>query len=131
MKLATKIVHLLWAAFWCYLELWAFPTDAPWKFLVRHPFEIAKPILGLVWLVFAIGLLFERRWAWKGSMVFTILSVIAAIFIVWQTVALQLEFPHGSSLLELAGVPLLPLAVLTLLLWTRHQFFESHDNSAA
>ena len=128
MKIATKILHFLWAALWSYLLLWMMGNL--WTSLRRDPVDVMLTALALVWLFCAIALFFEHRWAWYGSSVFTVLSLLATLYIVFVSVLIPLSAIRGGAILEGFGLLLLPTLVLAALVYTRRHFLRPHEKAA-
>jgi len=129
LKTATKILHLVWAAFWSFMVFWAFLDDFSWS----DPASIATMPLCLVWLPFAFGLLFERQWAWYGSFGFSVLSLFVALYVLFLFVSLSFTLQEASDVYgwrEFLGVGL-AITVVGLLLHTRHQFLKPVQNRAS
>jgi hypothetical protein len=121
MKATAKVLHLFWAGFWSLFLLWA-SLDFSWSYLREEPYMIAMPMAALSWLPFAVGLFFNRAWAWYGSFVFTVLSLFVAFYVTWMSVTI-VHFEGGSFYWELFASAI-ALAVVVALLYTRHQFLK-------
>lgn len=98
-----------------------------WNHLRVEPDLIAVPLLCLLWLPFALGILFDRRWAWYGSFAFSVLSLFVAFYVAGMSMTIAQH--EGGSIMswpEWVGAAL-AIAVVTLLLHTRHQFLKRDE----
>jgi hypothetical protein len=133
MKTTTKVLHSVWAG------LFVSPAVALLFSRFRDdPNLVAISIACLSWLPFAIGLIFDRAWAWYGSFVFSVLSVFPCFYLLlWdvlgmahslgegETLRLNALFdPYGGSVLFACVIA---LAVVAALLRTRHQLLGTND----
>ena len=82
----------------------------------------AIPIAALGWLPFALGLLFDRAWAWYGSFVFAVLSLFVAFYVTWMAVAFAIS-EGGNFYWELFG-SIIAVAVVAALLHVRNLFLK-------
>ncbi len=130
MKITTKILNLLWASFWSYMLLWMFLVGHSLDSLLHRPVEAMVTAAALVWSLFAIALFFERRWAWYVSSVFTVLSLLATLYIFFDSVFIAPSSVRGGFILEGFGALLLPILVLAALVYTRRQFLRPHEKAA-
>jgi hypothetical protein len=136
MKITTKIIHSLWAGLWSFFLLWVSVSEFSWKWLLVEPQYAVLMVLALGWLTFAVGLLFDRSWAWYGSFVYTVLSLFVAFYLVWSTFAIMQDEggsyfwknQAGSFYCELIGA-VLAVAVVSVLLQTRHKFLKKYDQA--
>src|SRR4051794_35442269 len=81
MKSTTKLLHLIWAGCICAFVLWATWLNVSRSILRAEPFWITPAIAALGWLTFAVGLFCERVWAWYGSLIFSVLSLLAVCWV--------------------------------------------------
>ena len=131
MKITTKILHLLWAAFWSWLLLWMLLTGGALPGYLRHDyFPVVLGVLAQVWVLVAIALFFERRWAWRGSVLFTVCSLLGTLYIAVETILYASRPVAGIFILEVSSTLLLPILVLAALMFSRHRFLKPHDKAA-
>ena len=83
-----------------------------------EPQFVVLPVLACVWLPFAIGLWFDRRWAWIGSFV---LSFISALYVALASVTWRPNLSWLECLLWVVPAAL----VIAALLHTRHHFLRA------
>jgi len=130
MKLAAKISHLVWAGLWSSILLWFTIVHGIGGYTYKDaPYWLAIPAFSLAWLMFAVAVLFDRRWAFYGSFVLAVLSLFVAYYVACKSVTMALHDPHTSFLLEIIGA-VAATVVVWLLLQSRHQFLSRHDNIA-
>ena len=137
MKIAAKILHLIWAGGWSLFLLWFSSSQIRWSSLFDEPLDVVLPLLALGWLTFAVGLLFDRSWAWYGSFVYSVISLFVAFYILlldistiqeegiksfWQDLA-------GSFCCEVVGA-VLAVTVVSFLLHSRQHFLKRHEPAA-
>ena len=115
MRIFTKLLHSAWAGYWTVvlLRLWLRHFSLSW--LRAEPEMLAIPVLACVWVPFAVGLWFDRRWAWTGAFALSVLSLFVALYIAcfavsaathegWQHRHWQ-EFVYiGPAILVVAGL---------------------------
>jgi hypothetical protein len=128
MKTIAKVLHFLWAGGWSAFLLWVSLSDFSWTWFRVEPHMIAIPIASLAWMPFAVGLFFERGWAWYGSFVLTVLSLFVAFYVTWMSAAIA-RHEGGSFHWEIVG-SMIALAVLAALLQTRQDFLKPHERIA-
>jgi len=124
MKTTTKILHLLWGGHWSLYILWVALSGFSWSWASTEPFALLLPIAPAAWLVFAVGLLVDRRWAWFGSFVCTVFSLFAGVWVTMQSL-----YYRTSFVWELVGT-LVAFTVLGFLLHTRQSFLMRHERAA-
>jgi hypothetical protein len=117
--MTTKILHSLWAGFWSSYLLWILLSNFS---NVELSLTIPALIAALVWLFFAIGLLFEWQWAWYGCFVISVLSLFVALYVTWTSVVI-VYYEGGNFLWESVGA-IVAIMVVTTLLHTRHKFLK-------
>ena len=105
--------------------LWVSLSEFSWNELKSEPLGSLIPLAGAAWLTFAIGLFFGRGWAWFGSFIFTVFSVFAGIWIAMQSVLFE---GRGEIVFDLGGISF-AVAVLGMLLHTRHSFLREHEST--
>ncbi len=137
MKITVKILHSFWAGLWSLFLLWFSLSNFSWSWLQPEPQFFVLIILALGWLTFAVGLLFDRSWAWYGSFVYTVLSLFVAFYILLTSFAIMQDegrsyfwnYQAGSFYCEVIGA-VFAVAVVSVLLHSRHQFLKKNNQVA-
>ena len=124
MKTAAMILHSLWGGVCSVFVLQAVLSDFSWSWAQAEPLIMLLIVVPAAWLVFTVGLLFDRKWAWFGSFTCTTFSLFAGV---WVTM-LSLD-NRASFIWELVGT-VVALSVLGLLLHTRGAFCSAMKNSS-
>jgi hypothetical protein len=129
MKKAAKILHLGWAGFWNIFLLSFCLHDSNWD-LSREPYLLAIPTLSALWLVFALGLFFNRRWAWYGSFALTALSLFVAFYLTYPAFSMAVEDRRSTTWQELTA-SLMAIVVVGLLIHTRSKFLRCPSSTTS
>jgi hypothetical protein len=129
MKLAAKLSHFIWAGLWGSFLIWFSLVHGIGGYSYKDaPSLFAIPVFSVAWLVFAVALLFDRRWAFYGSFLLAVFSLFVAYYVAWSSVAIALH-EHSSFVLEIIGA-VAATVVVWLLLQSRHQFLSRHANAS-
>jgi hypothetical protein len=129
MKLVAKISHLLWAGMCSSFLIWFSVTDGLGAYSYKDaPYLLAIPGFSIAWLVFAVALMFERRWAFYGSFLLAVLSLFVTYYVAWAVIAIAAH-EHSSFILEIIGAAAATI-VVWLLLKSRHDLVRAQDNTA-
>lgn len=117
--------------------LWISLREFSWSWLLVEPQYAVLMALALGWLAFAVGLLFDRSWAWYGSFVYSVLSLFVAFYILWGDIPIMQEegsgffwkYQAGEFCCEVVGAAS-AATVVSVLLHSRHQFLKRHEPAA-
>jgi len=116
-------MHSAWAGYWSFILLRFALRTSTWTWLQAEPDMIALPVVACVWLPFAVGLWFERGWAWMGSFCLSTLSLFVTVYfaLFGVQVAMHEGWQHRSWLEFVSVAP--AILVTAALLYTRRHFF--------
>jgi len=122
MSISARLLHSAWAGYWTFTLVWFSVRHFSWSWLRAEPQISALPLFACVWLPFAIGLWFERRWAWVGAFALSVLSLFVALYIACFAVSAATHegWQHRSWLEFVWVIP--AMLVVAALLHTRHAY---------
>ena len=124
-KFCTKLVHSAWAGYWSFVMVRFSAREFYWSEIQTEPQIVLLPVLACLWLPFALGLWFDRRWAWIGSFMFCVLSLFVAFYIAWGSVAIANdEGWQNRQLIEFVWI-VPAVIVVAMLLHARRHFFRA------
>ncbi len=115
MKIAAKIINLAWGGCWSVFALAMMLREFSWNWFRHEPWISLLVIGPIAWIVFVVGLLFNRPWAWWGSFALAVFSVFGGI---WTT---MLSVTFGEIPIGEAACTMIALTLTALLLAIRKE----------